>query len=127
MSSNKVILSHEFQGAGISPPVVTGGPSLLLQTNGPTVTPQGSNLPAVEASWQSLGQSSGYTPLVVNTPFAYVRLVAAAVCLAVLSASASPMPKGGGGGTEPPTIPTNTLTFNGEPLTFNGEYITFGA
>lgn len=126
MSSNKVILAHEFQGAGISPPVTTGGPSLLLQTNGPTVTLQGSNLPAVEASWQSLGQSSGYTPLVVNTPFAYVRLAAAAACLAVLSAAASAMPTGDGG-TEPPTIPTNTLTFSGEPLTFNGEYVTFGA
>lgn len=127
MSNNKVILSYEFPGAGTSPAVVAGGPALLLQTSGPAVTLQGSNLPQVEASWQSLGQSSGYTPLIVNTPFAYVRLVAATACLAVLSAAASAMPSAGGGGTEPPTIPTNTLTFNGEPLTFNGEYITFGA
>lgn len=125
MSANKVILSYEFPAAGTSPPVVTGGPALLLQTSGPAVTLQGSNLPAVEASWQGLGQSSGYTPLIVNTPFAYVRLVAAAACLAVLSAAASAMPTGGG--TGPPTVPTNALTFNGEPLTFNGEYVTFGA
>ena len=126
MSNNKVILSYEFPGAGTSPAVVAGGPALLLQTSGPTVTLQGSNLPSVEASWQSLGQSSGYTPLTVNTAFAYVRLVAATVCLAVLSAAASARPLAGGG-TAPPTIPTNTMAFNGEPLTFNGEYITFGA
>lgn len=92
MSSNKIILSYEFQGAGTSPAVVAGGPALLLQTSGPAVTLQGSNLPQVEASWQSLGQSSEYTPLVVNTPFAYVRLVATTVCLAVLSAAASALP-----------------------------------
>ena len=126
MSNNKIAFKHEFLGAGASPAVVTPGPSLLMQTSGPTATLQGTNLPEIEASWQNLGQASGYTPLVVNTPFAYIRAVVAAACLVVVSAAGGAMPtsSGGGGGD---TIPANTLTLNGEALTFNGEYLTFGA
>lgn len=126
MSNNKIAFKYEFPGAGASPAVVTPGHSLLMQTSGPVATLQGTNLPEIEASWQNLGQASGYTPLVVNTPFAYIRAVVAAACLVAVSAAAVAMPTSGGGGGGD-TTPTNAITFNGEALTFSGEYLTFGA
>lgn len=120
---NEITLRYQFAGAGTSPAYRVTGPGLLMQTSGPTATLQGSNMPEVEASWQTLGQGTGYTPLQVNTPFAYVRAIVAAACLVVVSSAATAMPTGGGGGGGE-TIPTNAITFNGDALTFNGDYLT---
>lgn len=121
---NEITLRHQFTGAGISQAYRVTGIALTMQTSGPTATLQGSNMPEVEASWQTLGQCTGYTPLVVNTAFAYIRAMAAAACLVVVSSAASAMPTGGG--TEP-TVPTNAITLAGEPITLAGDYITLGA
>ena len=124
---NEITLRYEFKAAGTSPAYRVTGPWLLMQTSGPTATLQGSNMPEVEASWQTLGQGTGYTPLQVNTPFAYVRAIVAAACLVVVSSAATAMPTGGGGGGGGETIPTNAITLAGEPITLAGDYITLGA
>lgn len=124
---NEITLRYQFTGAGTSPAYRVTGPGLLMQTSGPTATLQGSNMPEVEASWQTLGQGTGYTPLQVNTPFAYVRAIVAAACLVVVSSAATAMPTGGGGGGGGETIPTNAITLAGEPITLAGDYITLGA
>lgn len=122
---NEITLRHQFTGAGISPAYRVTGIALTMQTSGPTATLQGSNMPDVEASWQTLGQCTGFTPLVVNSAFAYIRAVVAAACLVVVSSAASAMPTINGGGE--PTVPTNAITLAGEPITLAGDYITLGA
>lgn len=96
---NEITLLHEFAAAGTSTAYRVTGPALLVQTDGITATLQGTNFPAIEASWQGLGQCTGYTPLTVTTSFAYIRVVASgAGRVAVAGASAPAAGAGGGGG-----------------------------
>lgn len=95
---NEITLLHEFAAAGTSTAYRVTGPALLVQTDGITATLQGTNFPAIEASWQSLGQCTGYTPLAVTTSFAFIRVVASGAGRVAVAGASAPAAGAGGGG-----------------------------
>lgn len=120
---NEITLRYEFKQAGTSPPYRVAGPGILMQTSGPSATLQGSNLPDIEASWQTLGVCNGFTPLTLNTPFAFIRAVVAAACIVAVSGANASIPMD----TPAPTIPVNAVTLGGDYITLGGDYVTLGA
>ena len=99
---NSITLSQKFTGPAVGLPgeaMQLAGQSLLVQTSpGCIATIYGSNLPNVEASWQSIGTASGYAGTALTSSFAFVRVatdVAGVVAISAVSGSGS----GGGGGS----------------------------
>jgi hypothetical protein len=71
----------------------------------------------------ALGVCNGFTPLVLNTPFAFIRAVVAAACIVAVSGANASIPMD----TPAPTIPANAVTLGGDYITLGGDYVTLGA
>lgn len=95
---NEITLRHHFDAAGTSHAYCVAGPALLVQTNGPTAQLQGSNFPDDDASWQTLGTCTGYTPLTLTTSFAFVRVASAGAGDVAISGASAPAAGAGSGG-----------------------------
>ena len=107
---NEITLRHEFAAAGASHPYRVTGPALIVQTDGVAATLQGSNFPETEASWQAMGNCTGYTPLTVTTPFAFVRVVAAGAGVVAVSGASAPAAGAAGGGSTSDATAANQVT-----------------
>ena len=71
----------------------------------------------------ALGVCNGFTPLTLNTPFAFIRAVVAAACIVAVSGANASIPMD----TPAPTIPVNAVTLGGDYITLGGDYVTLGA
>lgn len=92
-----ITLRQNFAAAGTGAPCRVLGPALLVQTSGPTAQVQGSNFPAVEASWQNIGSAAGYGGVSITTAYAFVRVVMGAAGDVAISSASAPAAAAAGG------------------------------
>jgi len=93
-----IVLRQQFAAAGTGAHTRTVGQSLAVQTDGMTVTVQGSNVPEDASSWQTIGTASGYTEKPLTTPLAFLRVVADGAGIVSISAADGAAGGSGGGG-----------------------------
>lgn len=93
-----IVLRQQFAAAGTGAHTRTVGQSLAVQTDGMTVTVQGSNVPEDASSWQTIGTASGFTATPLTTPLAFLRVVADGAGIVSISAADGAAGGGGGGG-----------------------------
>lgn len=90
---NDITLDQTFTAPGPGEYARVAGALVAVQASGTSANLQGSNFPGDPASWQDLGTCTGFIPLIVSVPYAYIRVVAGAAGRVVVSGAI------GGGGT----------------------------